>query len=555
MQKQNAQARMQRTLAALEKEKGKHAANEKMQQERGEREYETLLESEKRNAMCEDCEICCEPRAPHRFVECDNRLDRHSYCEVCVRRHLREQIFEKASPWMRCLGDGCVAFYKRVDYERILGQDAIDMRDRLELRTELRNVEGMTACLSCDFAMFIDDGVEVFDCRNPSCMKSFCLKCKEEPHFGRTCGEAQDAKKDAAARGELGHGGARDDLRRKVEEYISEALIRKCSDCGMSFVKESGCNQMRCICGRNVSCYACGAEHVQHDHWMQGTCRLFESTEEREATERREAEKQAIAKVMQENPGVREEDLKVREFSENVKKDDEMRRAKERFFLVGEDWHPGMEVHGADSDTMADITAQMSAFNLGGARGIVAAGASRQRRRRAGGPARQKGQTSSAGAGLVDGVSPGFAPSAARNRSIHPQLSNQLRHLTTEPGLVTVIPRHVAGAIASGRSRQPQSTRRAQHLSIDSGVELNDPRPSRTPRLQANAQIVQRRLERTRLQLDIRMQRANAALHRERTPQARFANQSGLRNDGIDAWGAPGLNRVHRHRPRGPGLI
>jgi TRIAD3 protein (E3 ubiquitin-protein ligase RNF216) len=222
-------------------------------------------------------EICCKARAPHRFLACDDRKTKHTYCEVCVRQHLLSTIFEKASPWMRCLGSHCVAFYKRADYERILDQDALAMRDRLEARAALKNVKGLTACPACDFTAFVAPGREVFDCLNTGCLKSFCLRCKECPHYGQTCrqarGQRQKEAEAAVASSSSNPGQGRvNDVRHKVEEYITEALIRHCRDCGIRFVKDSGCNEMHCICG-NVSCYACRAQHIGHEHWSRGACR------------------------------------------------------------------------------------------------------------------------------------------------------------------------------------------------------------------------------------------------------------------------------------------
>jgi hypothetical protein len=63
---------------------------------------------------------------------------------------------------------------------------------------------------------------------------------------------------------------------------------------------------MHCICG-NVSCYACKAQHIGHEHWFGRTCKQFESAEIRDERERKDAEKMAIAQVMRENPGSRGE--------------------------------------------------------------------------------------------------------------------------------------------------------------------------------------------------------------------------------------------------------
>ena len=312
-------------------------------------------------------EICCESRAPHRFAKCDDRRNPHSYCEVCIRQHLRETIFEKGSPWMRCLGDGCVAFYRKVDYERILEPDALAMRERLETRASLKNVKGMTACPACDFAAFVDPGVDVFVCGNAKCKKDFCIKCQNTPHPGISCVQAGKRKADKAAK-EVKENPSklRDDLRRKVENYVSEALIRKCNDCGAAFVKDQGCNEMKCICGNTV-CYQCKAQHIQMDHWFNGRCTHFEPTEVREEAERKKAEKEAIAKVLRENPGsgLTEKDLMMKEFCEKVKQDAKKKMEYDRKMMRGEGWNPSMGIEGADEDLEAELQLQMAGVNFG----------------------------------------------------------------------------------------------------------------------------------------------------------------------------------------------
>lgn len=123
-------------------------------------------------------------------------------------------------------------------------------------------------------------------------------------------------------------------VRRDMEEAMSAAIIRKCNKCGTPFVKEEGCNKMTCTrngCG-NVQCYAC-SKSCDYKHFNDpsrggkaGNCPLFEGVEERHEREVREAEQEALKKIMAEHPEYTEEDLKI-EMSENVKKDDERRKA------------------------------------------------------------------------------------------------------------------------------------------------------------------------------------------------------------------------------------
>ncbi|ORY88090.1 hypothetical protein BCR35DRAFT_302003 [Leucosporidium creatinivorum] len=55
------------------------------------------------------------------------------------------------------------------------------------------------------------------------------------------------------------YGEEKDGLRLAVERARSEAVKRVCGRCGLSFVKEGGCNKMSCRCGA-ASCFVCRQE-------------------------------------------------------------------------------------------------------------------------------------------------------------------------------------------------------------------------------------------------------------------------------------------------------
>lgn len=146
--------------------------------------------------------------------------------------------------------------------------------------------------------------------------------CKLESHIPKSCDEF--AKENGLS------------IRRQIEEAMSAALIRKCNKCATPFVKEEGCNKMTCTRNgcRNVQCYVC-SKSCSYDHFddssrggKKGNCPLFESTSVRHDTEVQKAEKEALDRVRAEHPEYTEEDLKVK-MSENVRKDDEVRKSKD----------------------------------------------------------------------------------------------------------------------------------------------------------------------------------------------------------------------------------
>jgi TRIAD3 protein (E3 ubiquitin-protein ligase RNF216) len=194
-------------------------------------------------------------------------------------------------------------------------------RNEQEAALRLAGIENLENCPFCPFAAEYPS-VEVdreFRCQAPDCEKVSCRLCKEESHIPKTC---QEHMKDKGL-----------SIRRQIEEAMSAALIRKCNKCGTPFVKEEGCNKMTCTrngCG-NMQCYVC-SKSCDYGHFddakrggKAGNCPLFESVDARHEGEVSKAEQEALQKIIAEHPEYTEDDLKVK-MSENVKKDDELRK-------------------------------------------------------------------------------------------------------------------------------------------------------------------------------------------------------------------------------------
>ena len=78
-----------------------------------------------------------------------------------------------------------------------------------------------------------------FQCRAPLCSLRSCLTCSKIWHDPHIC-----------------HESAMLSLRTTIEAARTKALKRTCPRCGLSFIKESGCNKLTCVCGY-VMCYSC----------------------------------------------------------------------------------------------------------------------------------------------------------------------------------------------------------------------------------------------------------------------------------------------------------
>ncbi|KAI4254417.1 MAG: hypothetical protein LQ352_003119 [Teloschistes flavicans] len=78
-----------------------------------------------------------------------------------------------------------------------------------------------------------------FQCRVPACLALTCTSCFKPWRDPHTCCDS-----------------AAVELRTTIEAARTGALKRTCPKCGLSFIKDSGCNKLTCVCGYAM-CYIC----------------------------------------------------------------------------------------------------------------------------------------------------------------------------------------------------------------------------------------------------------------------------------------------------------
>jgi hypothetical protein len=91
---------------------------------------------------------------------------------------------------------------------------------------------------------------------------------------------------------------------------MTAALLRVCNNCKKPFLKDYGCNKMKCPCG-NSQCYVCSKNVNGYDHFGEDRCQLYEDMEERLRIEVAEAQKQAVQQVLEKRNDLTEEDIRV----------------------------------------------------------------------------------------------------------------------------------------------------------------------------------------------------------------------------------------------------
>ncbi|KAI1356254.1 hypothetical protein F5Y01DRAFT_301221 [Xylaria sp. FL0043] len=247
-----------------------------------------------------ECGICFDECALNRMVRCGGQ-PMHLFCRKCLRTQAESQI-GMAKYELTCMSlDGCSAGFSRSERARFLNKKLTVALDRLEQEAVLRiaGIENLETCPFCSYAAEYPP-VEVdkeFRCENPRCGQVSCRLCRKETHIPKTCAEAD------ADRGL--------DARHILEEAMSEALIRRCNQCANPFVKQDGCNKIRCTKCGTLQCDVCRKTIKDYSHFNDskrggkaGQCPLFDASQERYEKEVSSAEAEMRKKVIEKDPNV-----------------------------------------------------------------------------------------------------------------------------------------------------------------------------------------------------------------------------------------------------------
>ena len=193
-------------------------------------EEKNNFEQAKTDGTMAECGCCVEELPLNRMVHCKATAT-HWFCRDCARRHAETAIgYQKHN--FKCMSmDGCDEGFSRDQIEIFLSPKSVVALDRLEMENSLRmsGIDNLESCPFCPFAAECEP-VEIdreFRCQNEECGMVSCRLCREETHIPLSC-EQNATEKGLSAR-------------RKIEEAMSAAIIRKCNKCRTPFIKDLGC--------------------------------------------------------------------------------------------------------------------------------------------------------------------------------------------------------------------------------------------------------------------------------------------------------------------------
>ncbi|KAG0134298.1 hypothetical protein HOY82DRAFT_481477 [Tuber indicum] len=265
---------------------------------------------------------CCFGEYP--FDSMTHCNDLHLFCLDCARRNAETEVGNGRHKLSCMDGSGCKALFPRSQMLRFLDAKTLSALAKIEQEDALRiaEIDGLVKCPFCDYGAICapPEVDKEFKCQNPDCMEISCRLCNQKSHIPLTCKEyAKDNKLD---------------VRHRVEEAMTEALVRKCNKCSYPYIKEYGCNKIHCNRCNTLQCYICSQTIKNYDHFNDparggkiGNCPLFDNTEERHHDEVETAAKKAMEMLRVEHPELDDEDLKI-ELSERVRKEEEAKRSR-----------------------------------------------------------------------------------------------------------------------------------------------------------------------------------------------------------------------------------
>ncbi|XP_068249308.1 uncharacterized protein [Palaemon carinicauda] len=190
------------------------------------------------------CSICLEDIISTEMGFCNSMENEHIYCLQCIKKYTKAEL-EQGRSTFKCMDSDCSAEFSFKILRKVM--DKSDLARAYEQRqyeeVSAAKIENLESCPFCNYkAIVTNQEDKVFMCMNPKCMKDSCRSCKEENHIPLRCNEVEkDVEKEA---------------RKTLENKMSEAMIRECPQCKKRFIKQAGCNQVKCSCGAGI-CYYC----------------------------------------------------------------------------------------------------------------------------------------------------------------------------------------------------------------------------------------------------------------------------------------------------------
>ena len=218
------------------------------------RDREAAVEAARARCELVECKCCYSPDClAEDMIQCKGG---HMYCKECISRGTSVAIGD-GKTIIECLGH-CAEEIGWQELQKALAPNVLSklLQRRQAEEVGAAGLESLVTCPFCPYQTIMENSDDkILACRNPDCGRESCRLCKEPSHVPLRCDEVE--KKDE------------EEARKKIEEQLSEAMIRECWKCKAKYFKEEGCNKMTCPkpnCGAKM-CYLCKQPVKDYTHF------------------------------------------------------------------------------------------------------------------------------------------------------------------------------------------------------------------------------------------------------------------------------------------------
>ena len=243
----------------------------KAEKERRAADREAKIEAAKLLGNLQEC-LCCYSSdcLAEDMISCKGG---HLYCRECISRGAAVAIGDGKTV-IECLGH-CQEEIGWQELQKALTPNVLSklLQRRQAEEVGAAELDNMVTCPFCPYVTIMENPDDkVLVCRNPECGRDSCRLCQEPNHVPLRCDEVKDGETE----------------RKRIEEQLSEAMMRECWKCKVKYFKLEGCNKMTCPrpgCGAKM-CYLCKQPVKDYTHFYgQGgapdktrTCPLWTDT-------------------------------------------------------------------------------------------------------------------------------------------------------------------------------------------------------------------------------------------------------------------------------------
>ena len=215
--------------------------------EEGDAQIVAKIDTEEKEAAkstkSSECQCCYDNVTFEGMVQC---VEGHLFCASCMKRYVSEGVFGGGGTDVYCMAPDCGKPFDKRTMRLALGRELWKKLEERKMADSIAaaGLEGLTRCPApdCGFAMIMAPEEQIFRCQHANCKRVSCRKCGTpwENHRGLSCELANN-----------------DSARKRAEEAMTQSLLRSCPKCGISFLKETGCNLMTCPSCSQKMCYIC----------------------------------------------------------------------------------------------------------------------------------------------------------------------------------------------------------------------------------------------------------------------------------------------------------